>query len=455
MTAPAPPSHANEGVLSGITGKETPSASPHHGQRLQAIGQMAAGIAHDFNNLLTTILAAAESGLERAETGSDTADDLRQIRLAAERGAVLVRQLLAFSRRGASAAGAVMINAAIAALHPLLQRLAGPHITVVLDLAEPDSCVTADPGEIDQVLVNLVANARDALRGKDGCHCNNAAMVMIRTAVDHGGTPEPWHRFGSSATSTAAGGSETGSGSGNEAGAAGVSIPCAPASGTSPARPHVIIEVADTGPGIPPEALPRIFEPFFTTRGDAGGTGLGLSTVTRIAQRSGGFVAVTSVPGQGATFRVHLPLRAADMPDLSSRPAATRSASPVPGHGTVLLVEDEPSVRRLTERALRKAGWDVLVAASAEEAQALLSAPDAAPPALVVSDIALPGMAGTGLAAELRRRWPGLPIILVSGYAESGGGSDPVGKGLAFLPKPYTMHALLTLIGTLRSDVPR
>ena len=382
-----------------------------HGQKLQAVGQLAAGIAHDFNNLLTAVLGSADAALDRVGVDLETLGDLRQIRAAGERGSALVRQVLAFSRRQPLQPRIVAVNDAVRALAELLPRMLGAPHRLALELEEPGRRVRVDPAQFDQILVNLSMNARDAMPSGGTLTLRTGHQTVYRPFQD---------------------GLET----------------------ITPGR-YVVIEATDTGIGIPPEILPHIFEPFFTTRRNSGGSGLGLSTVHGIARQSGGFVTVESRPNVGTTIRVYLPRHdGAEVQDPSPPPPlpapSPRQASTL---GLVLLVEDGAAVRNLAERALRQAGWTVLVADSAEAA---LERAGTEPIDLLVSDIVLPGMDGATLLAHLRATRPDLPAILVSGYAESAVRGDLPPDGVAFLPKPYALKTLVAAAGaTLLMDVPK
>ncbi len=381
-----------------------------HGQKLQAVGQLAAGIAHDFNNLLTAVLGSADAALDRAGIDAETLADLRQIRAAGERGSALVRQVLAFSRRQPMQPRIVTVNDAVRALADLLPRMLGAPHRLALELEEPGRRIRVDPAQFDQILVNLSMNARDAMPAGGTLTLRTGHQTVYRPFQD---------------------GLET----------------------ITPGR-YVVIEATDTGVGIPPEILPHIFEPFFTTRRNNGGSGLGLSTVHGIARQSGGFVTVASRLEVGTTIRVYLPRHdgpgtAGEQADPPALPAPRRTAE----LGHVLLVEDEAAVRALAERALRQAGWTVLAVDSAEAA---LERAGTDPIDLLVSDIVLPGMDGTALLAHLRASRPDLPAILVSGYAESAVRGDLPPDGVAFLPKPYALKTLVAAAGaTLLVDVPK
>jgi two-component system cell cycle sensor histidine kinase/response regulator CckA len=336
----------------------------------------------------------------------------------AGRGAALVRQLLAFARQQALNPRVVELNAAVSAMAGLLQRLLGSRIRLAVDLEEPGRRVRIDPTQLDQVIMNLALNARDAMA--DG----GALRIATRHAVVL--QPETLQQE---------------------------ELP--------PGR-YAVLEVSDSGAGIPADILPRIFDPFFTTKREQGGSGLGLATVHGIVRQSGGFIAAESRRGEGTTFRIWLPRHegpvevAPAAPSLSATdppPAAPRAQPPIdpPAGAPVLLVEDEAPLLKLAERALRRAGFDVMSAASAEDALDLLDQGGPRPIALV-SDVVMPGMDGLALAARLRERDPELPVLLVSGYAEVALGRDLAAERLKLLPKPY---GLADLVAELRSILPK
>ncbi|WP_114375037.1 ATP-binding protein [Elioraea thermophila] len=384
-------------------------------QKMQAVGQLAGGIAHDFNNLLTTIIAATDFCLARRPLDEATEADLLHIRRSAERGAALVRQLLAFSRRQTLQPRVLRLAEAIEDVASLLRRLLGHRVVLELDLDRPGPFVRVDPVQFDQVIVNLALNARDAMPQGGALAVRTATLTVYRPMVR-----------------------------GQEV------IP--------PGR-YAVVEVADNGIGIPPDVLPRLFEPFFTTKKDSGGTGLGLATVYGIVRQTGGFIAVDSKQGEGTTFRIYLPIASGeDAPAApeTPRPASVRHVSlPQPPEaaagsaagerGTVLLVEDEEGVRRLTVRALENAGWRVLVAPTGDIALQLL-AREPEPPRVVVTDFVLPGMDGAEVVRAVRALHPRVPVILVSGYAESAAREGLPDADLRFLAKPFTFRQLLEAI---------
>jgi two-component system cell cycle sensor histidine kinase/response regulator CckA len=371
-------------------------------QRLQAVGQLAGGIAHDFNNLLTAILAAADDLRGRSGNPADL-EDLDQIRESAERGAALVRQLLAFSRQQTLQPRVLALNDAVRATARLLHRVLGADVTLTLDLEEPSRMVWIDPTQLDQVLVNLAVNARHAMPQGGSLTIASGWRLLLQ--------PE------------------------RLAGTPGAIVP---------AGRYATLAVSDTGTGIAPDILPRIFEPFFTTRRDSGGTGLGLATVHGIISQSGGYLTVESSPGAGTRFTILLPRHegpAAWQPPQQPTPPP---AAPTRTGSAVLLVDDEAPLRRLAERVLTRAGLSVFTAASAEDAIALTEreATLAADLGCVVSDVVMPGMDGLSLVRSLRATRPSLPAILMSGYADATLRRDLAAADIIFLSKPFSMAEL-------------
>jgi two-component system cell cycle sensor histidine kinase/response regulator CckA len=385
-----------------ITPQRKLQAQLAQAQKLQAVGSLAGGIAHDFNNLLTAVLGAAEAIAARPGLDHETVEDVAQITAGARRGEALVRQLLAFGRQQTLQPQVLDVNERVADLSGMLRRLLGSGIRLNLALEEPSRRVLADPTQLDQVLVNLAVNARDAMPQGGTLTLRSGHVTLYRPLL---------------------GGAEV--------------IP--------PGR-YVMIEVEDTGAGIPPKVLPRIFDPFFTTKRERGGNGLGLSTVHGIVRQSDGFLAVESEPGQGTRMRVYLP-RYDGEATVTPVPSETRAPEPALAvRGTVLLVDDEEPVLRLAQRALARQGWRVIAASGGDEALARLEilGPDEMPQA-VVSDMVMPDMDGAALVRAVRKRLdaPHLPALLVSGYAEASLRtalieSDRVG----FLPKPYALKQL-------------
>ena len=404
--------HEAEGQLGGLVLWFTDTSRQHqlerqlaHAQKLQAVGQLAGGIAHDFNNLLTAMIGAADL-IQARGADATTLDDVRQIRASAERGAALVRQLLAFGRQQRLQPRVVAINEALGDLSSMLVRLLGCKVRLVMELETPGRMVRVDPTQLDQVLVNLAVNARDAMPNGGQLSLRSGHITLFR----------PLTR-------------------GHE---------------TIPPGRYAMIEVEDTGCGISPQVLPRIFEPFFTTHRERGGSGLGLATAHGIIRQSEGFIAVESEVGKGTCFRIYLPRHDASgrigVPWPPERPVVAPAVAPpgrnaVRGRRSALVVEDEPAVGRIAERALIAQGWEVHLAESADAVLANLD--QLARPDVLVSDVVMPGMDGPALARRLRERWPGLPAILVSGYVEEAIRRRLEAENMAFLPKPYTLASLL------------
>ncbi|TCH97158.1 response regulator [Roseococcus sp. SYP-B2431] len=357
--------------------------------RLEILGRLAGGIAHDFNNLLGVILGAS-TALRRIAAQPEAAEELGAIEGAAQRGTALVRQLLAFARQQVMAPRIVELNESVRQLAILLPRLLGAGIVLELELEEPSRRIRVDPSQWDQVLLNLVVNARDAMKGRGRLRIATGRRLVL----------------------------------------AGEAL--------NPGR-YAVVEVTDDGPGIAPEIVPRIFEPFFTTRLDQGGTGLGLATVQGIVGQFGGQMEVESRPS-ATTFRIVLPRH--DGPADSEPPPPVAEKRAV--EGPVLLVDDEPNLLRVARFGLQQAGFGVEVAGDAEEALGRIEV--GLEPCLVATDVAMPGMDGLELARAVRARHPGLPILLLSGYSASTVDSDLAGQGMHFLAKPYTPESLLAAV---------
>jgi two-component system cell cycle sensor histidine kinase/response regulator CckA len=370
-------------------------------QKMQAMGQLAGGIAHDFNNLLTAMIGFCDLLLQRHGPGDASFGDVMQIKQNANRAASLVRQLLAFSRRQALQPRLFDVTDALADLSNLLRRLLGETIELSINHGRDLGLVRVDPGQFDQVIINLAVNARDAMPG--------GGQLSIGTRATH------------------------------------LDRPVQRGADMMPPGDYVLIEVADSGTGISPENLGRIFEPFFSTKEVGAGTGLGLSTVYGILRQTGGFVFVDSAPGQGAKFSIYLPRFAAGA--ATQTPARAASAEPagrpddLTGKGTVLLVEDEDAVRLFGARALRNQGYTVLEARSGENALDVLRAEDGVD--VLVTDVVMPGMDGTTLARLVRMERPHIQVILMSGYAENTALGEFSGEdGIHFLPKPFSLKQL-------------
>jgi two-component system cell cycle sensor histidine kinase/response regulator CckA len=370
--------------------------------RLEAVGQLAGGVAHEANNQMSVILGCSEFLLSITDLTDEVRQDVEHIQRAAERTAGITRQLLAFSSRQHLRLQKLQVNARIRQLEPILRRtLADQSLTVRLG-AEPD-LVVADSGQLDQVLLNLTINARDAMPGGGRVTLETATVQL---AEEYAAGKEGTH--------------------------------------VSPGQ-YVMIAITDTGHGMDRQTLSRVFEPFFTTKAVGRGTGLGLSTVYGIVKQCGGFIWPYSEPGLGTTFKTYLPL-AEEGAEPDAEPAtAVRSK----GGETVLLVEDEPMVRRVISRGLSEFGYVVEEAANGREALDWLSSvPD--PPDLVITDLVMPVMGGRELAEKLAERFPGLPVLFTSGYTDG----EAVRRVLVeeerpFLQKPLAPDILLRRIRDL------
>ena len=364
-----------------------------HSQKLEAVGRLAGGVAHDFNNLLTAIIGYAALLRQRLDDPA-AREQAGLIHQAGEQAAGLTRQLLAFSRKQLLQPRLVDLNVVIRNLHRLLQRIIGEHIEILTEATSATGCVRADPGQIEQVIINLGVNARDAMpRG---------GRLTVRT-VD-------LHLDGGAAEFELAAGD------------------------------YVAIEVADTGEGMDAETRSRIFEPFFTTKGPGKGTGLGLATVYGIVKQSGGGIAVESEPGRGSTFRILLP-QAHGTPD-AAEGAVTPSPKPA-GAESVLVVEDEEIVRELICEVLRAAGYRVNGTNCGSEALRI-AREELEPVDLLISNVVMPGMNGAVVARRLHELKPKAKVLFVSGYSEKDIADQGLGT-LAFevMQKPFTPETLI------------
>jgi len=368
-------------------------------QKMQAVGQLAGGIAHDFNNLLTAMIGFSDLLLTRHQPGDESFADIMQIKQNANRAANLVRQLLAFSRQQTLRPKVLDITDVLADLRNLLSRLIGENMELKMQHGRDVGLVKVDQGQFEQVVINLAVNARDAMAG--------GGVLTIRTAnIAADESVRLGHEL-------------------------------------MPAGEYVLIEVSDTGTGIPKEILGKIFEPFFTTKEVGAGTGLGLSTVYGIIKQTGGFIFPESEVGRGAVFRIYLPRHQAASDGEGEATADTvRANRDLTGKGTILLVEDEDAVRTFAARALRNKGYTVLEANSGEAALKLMDSATA-PVDLLISDVVMPNMDGPTLVKNIREKRPALKIIFISGYAEDAFRKTMEGPGeIAFLPKPFSLGQL-------------
>jgi two-component system cell cycle sensor histidine kinase/response regulator CckA len=382
------------GTAADVTDQRQLEEQLQQAQKMEIVGRLAGGVAHDFNNLLTVINGMADLILGELAEDDPTRPDLMQIRQAGERAAALTGRLLAVSRRQILKPEVLDLSAVVAGLRDMLQRVLGEEVALTLELAPDIASIRADPGQIEQVILNLVVNARDAM--PDG------GTLTIETRTVH--------------------------------------LDAAYAAehpGTRPG-PHAMLAVRDTGIGMDESIRRRIFEPFFTTKAQGKGTGLGLSMVYGIVKQSGGSIWFHSEPGHGSRFTIYLPqVEGAPAP----RPVPPLAAA-APGHETVLVVEDEPPLRELAARILSAAGYTVLQAANGPDALALV-ARHADPVHLVFTDVVMPGMNGRELVARLSVLRPAMRVLYTSGYTEDailrhGVLDDP----RRFLSKPYTPSVL-------------
>lgn len=378
----------------------------HEAHRLESLGQLAGGIAHDFNNLLAIIInytAFVASDVESAatrdgeESWKGTRDDLAQIRLAGERAAQLTHQLLAFARREVVQPEVVDVNAIVRDIEQMLRRTLGEHIDLQSSLAEELGSVLIDPGQLEQILVNLAVNARDAM--PDG------GLLRIDTANMH--VDESY---------------------------------AATRPELSPG-PHVRLRVSDTGTGMAPEVLDRVFDPFFTTKPPGQGTGLGLATVYGIIQQAGGRAQLYSEPDVGTTFTALLPATEQEQTETESAPQPSRTV----GGETILLVEDEQPLREVTERILVGGGYKVLTAANGPDALAVAQGYEHID--LLLTDVIMPQMPGPQLAERLYSERPLLHILFMSGFAQPIlDSTETLTDGVMLIEKPFSGPALLAKI---------
>jgi signal transduction histidine kinase/ActR/RegA family two-component response regulator len=379
------------GIIRDMTEKRALEEQYRQSQKMEALGQLAGGIAHDFNNLLTAIHGYSTMVMETLAPDSTARDDVSEILNATKRAESLTRQLLAFSRRQIIAPRIIDLAAAIRQIEPMLRRLIGEHIELVVKApALPPQLVRADPGQIEQVVINLAVNARDAMQSGGVLH------------ISVGREP--------------------------------------------PSR--AVMTVRDTGSGMTAETRERLFEPFYTTKAVGKGTGLGLATVHGIVRQSGGSIEVESEPGAGTTFRIVLP-RFVGSPDSGSsvRAIAQRSRSE-----TILVAEDDSALRQLVNRVLGKQGYRVLLAGTPTEALAVeASHPDRIH--LLLTDVVMPGMNGRALATEILGRRQDIRVVYMSGYTDDEAiKRDVLERGARFIQKPFDPEALRQMVAEALDD---
>jgi signal transduction histidine kinase/ActR/RegA family two-component response regulator len=371
-----------------------------HAQKMEAIGRLSGGIAHDFNNLLTAIRGYSELLMKELK-GSPLREDVEEIFNAADRAATLTGQLLAFSRRQILSPEIVVLNQRVRDMSRMLDRLIGEHIAIDLQLASDLWTVRADAAQLEQVLVNLALNARDAMP-----QGGRLAIVTANRTV---------------------------------------SAKDAQALEISPG-PFVELRVRDTGVGIPLDVQGRIFEPFFTTKPKGAGTGLGLSMVYGFVRQSGGAITVDSAPDRGSTFSLLLP-RTDDTAAVKDTPKSLVPQTER-GSGTVLIAEDERALRRLSATVLGQAGYRTLEASDGQQALDLFTV-HSRNIVMVVSDVVMPRMGGIELASRLRKTHPGLPILFVTGYVEQSDALHESAAGTPVLLKPFSPEAFLRAVSSV------
>lgn len=376
-------------------------------QKMEIVGRLAGGVAHDFNNLLTTILANCTFLLNELPEGDPRRDDVLGIRGAGERAATLTRQLLAFSRKQILQPKLIDLNASIADTQKIIKRLIGENIEIKTTLAAGLPSVKADPGQIEQIIMNLAVNARDAMPGGGVLHFTTASLYLPPgTHLEH-------------------------------------------ASVGLPPGNYVTMTVADNGMGMSKNTLSHLFEPFFTTKEEGKGTGLGLAMVYGIIKQSAGFIDVKSAFGKGAVFTIYLPAQAGPAQTEVKKAAAQVGA--LKHTGTIMVVEDDEDLLKMTSRILKGAGYTIIEAATARAALGLLEKDFK----LLLTDVTLPDISGVDLAAQVLKAKPGIPVIYTSGYSDNEDLRGLLSKsGNCFIQKPFTNEALLRKIAEALPDVP-
>jgi signal transduction histidine kinase/ActR/RegA family two-component response regulator len=386
------------GTAVDVTERESLDEQLRQAQKMEAIGRFTGGIAHDFNNVLTAILGYSDMTLAQIGPDKPIWKDLRDIHQAATRAASLTRQLLAFSRKQRLKLGPVDLNAIARDIDKLLRRLIGEDVTLRLDLADDIGAITADAGQLEQVIMNLAVNARDAMSGGGTLTVTTSRTQLADSYVNEHKSVLP--------------------------------------------GPYVQLTVTDTGCGMDARTQARIFEPFFTTKESGKGTGLGLATVYSIVKQFGGYIFVYSEAGHGTTFKIYFPeidvaaLAGASGEDVRLMPSGTEN---------VLLVEDEDSVRAFTAAVLKRYGYHVLEASAPAEALLLADCVSGSIH-LVLTDVIMPGMTGPAMADRLRLRHPEAAIVFMSGYPEHVVREGILDAKAPFLEKPFTSTALLKLV---------
>ncbi|MEL6709845.1 MAG: response regulator [Pseudomonadota bacterium] len=376
--------------------------------KMQAVGQLAGGVAHDFNNVLTAIIGTCDLMLLRHTPGDSDYDDIQQIQANSNRAAALTRQLLAFSRQQTLRPEVLQLPDVVSEVTPLIKRLLGEKISFYVQHDRNLGAVRADPQQLEQVIMNLAVNARDAINmsGKRPGGSPGRISLLTRTIA-----AKDVRQLGSEVL---------------------------------PADDYTVLIVQDTGGGIPPHVLPKLFEPFFTTKEQGKGTGLGLSTAYGIVKQSGGFIFAENVTDSagnptGARFTIYFPVHRGEAPRRKEAPAPVAS-SDWSGGGKLLLVEDEDMVRAVAERALSRAGYQITACSDGEEGLAVIQQGEEFD--LVVSDVVMPGMDGPAMVRAIRELRPDMPILFMSGYAEEQLRRDINIPDMHFIAKPFSVSAI-------------
>ncbi|MBT7068533.1 MAG: response regulator, partial [Verrucomicrobia bacterium] len=387
-------------LVTDITRRKQVEEQLLQAQKLESVGRLAGGVAHDFNNLLTTILGYSESIATEDGLDEATMEGVQEIRKSADRATALTQQLLAFSRKQIMQPKHVNLNELIESSEKMLTRLIQSNITFNTELSSALGLIMADPGQVEQVVMNLAINASDAMPG--GGTLTIKTQNVCLDASDQREHPE-----------------------------------IAPGA-------YVEIELSDTGHGMDEKTKSEIFEPFFTTKDVGRGTGLGLATVYGIVKQSDGHILVESEPKRGTTFRIYFPALEQGSVQEETSPTRQKAAG---GNETILFVEDEESLRKMSKKMLESQGYTVIEATNGSEALAIMEQADRARPDCLVTDLSMPEMGGSELSKRLLQTFPSLKVLYISGYTEDsishGGVLD---EGIAFLQKPFTLHKLLTTI---------
>jgi two-component system, cell cycle sensor histidine kinase and response regulator CckA len=390
------------GTVTDVSDRAELASQLRQAQKMEAVGQLAGGIAHDFNNLLTAISCNVELLLDATDPTDARRDDILQIREAATRAATLTRQLLAFSRRQVLQPMPLDLNGTVTSMERMLRRVIGGDVRLRTKLDTTLPPVYADAGQMEQVVMNLVLNARDAMR-EGGNILVTTATATLRSAMQH--------RFGA----------------------------------LSPGR-YVVLAVRDFGSGISPDVYEHLFEPFFTTKSQGKGTGLGLATVHGIVIQSGGQIVVESVEGEGTVFSVYLPAFSGTAPERRVTPS-TGSPLLASDVRTVLVVDDDDAVRDVAVRALARAGFRVIAATGGEAALALLAKQDDDESILVLTDVLMPTMSGVQLAQRVASDYPAARIAFMSGFSTDELAISGLGSPMrSFLNKPFTLPELVSFV---------